>query len=396
MAIDFTTLEYNFTTGGKFFAIIKDRYGRVIVTDPIFYERGLPSGELTTSLNSITNKDVYFTYTVGNSVIVYAYDENGDLVLYTDYLIEYDNLNKIYSLGFLASEGLERQYMIHLYNESDDNLYMEYNFGIDTVIAEVKIKDYNNKNIEKGGYTNQAFTLNWSESNVRVKYTVGSSGMSATYSRGDLLSSNGLYTFTVLDRVGNAETFTVYLDNIVDYTLDGGKIVNVGGKYLTNSPVALTVNEMISEWIVADGKDIVNGVPITQEGVYVITISDRYGNTVVVTIELDLTAPEMTLRGVENDGATKYSVTVCFEDGAKCYIMRGNSVVREIRNGEIFDEHGSYSLRAEDIAGNTVDKKFTIDRKVDYESNVINNQITTEIVAFTLSEEGNVEVVKDG
>ena len=394
--IDFTTLEYNFTTGGKFFAVITDRYGRVIETDPIFYERGLPYGELTTSSNSITNKDVYFTYTVGNGVVVYVYDENDNLVLYTDYLLEYDNLNKIYSLGFLASEGLERQYLIHLYNEADDNLYMEYNFGIDTVIAEVKIKDFNGADVEKDGYTNQAFTLNWTESNVRVKYTVGSSSMTATYSRGDLLNGNGLYTFTVSDRVGNTETFTVYLDNIVDYTLEGGKIVNVGGKYLTNSPVSLTINEMISEWKVADGKDIVNGVPITQEGVYVITVSDRYGNTVVVTIELDLTAPEMALQGVESDGSTKGSVVVTFEEGAKCYIMRGNTVVREIRSGETFDEHGSYSLRAEDLAGNTVYKKFNIDRRVDYESNVINRQITTEIVAFALSEEGNVEVVRDG
>lgn len=394
--IDFTTLEYNFTTGGKFFAIITDRYGRVIETEPIFYERGLPSGELSTTVNGVTNKDVYFNYSLGNGVIVYTYDENNNYLIYTDYLLEYDNLNKVYTLGFLASEGLERQYMIHLYNEADDNLYIEYKFGIDTIVASVSVIDANKVTIDKGGYTNQAFSLNWTEANVRVKYTVGLSSMTSTYSRGDMLYGNGMYTFTVTDRVGNTETFTIYLDNVVDYTLEGNKIVNVGGKYLTNAPVALSVNETIAEWIVADNKDVVNRVPITAEGVYTITVSDRYGNTVVIVIEIDLTAPQVTLQGVENNGATKDSVTLTFEDGAKAYLMRGNVIIRELSNGEIFSEHGTYTIRAEDLAGNTTECKFTVDSKVDYTSNIVNRQITTEIVAFSLSEEGSIEVLRDG
>ncbi len=394
--IDFTSLEYNFTTGGKFFAVITDRYGRVIETEPIFYERGLPNGNLTTTAGSITNKDVYFTYAVGNGVVVYTYDETGKEVIYTDYLIEYDNLNKEYSLGFLAGEGVERQFMIHLYNESDDNLYMEYKFGIDTVIAVVNVVDSNNVAVEKGGYTNQSFSLNWTEANVRVKYTIGSSAISATYARGDALSGNGMYTFTVTDRVGNTETFTIYLDNVVDYTLDGGKIVNVGGRYLTNSPVALTINEMISEWKVADGKEVINGVPITEEGIYSVTVSDRYGNTITIVIELDITPPEMVLNGVIESGATKDEVIVTFEDGAKGYLMKGNTVIREIKSGEIFTDHGNYAVRAEDLAGNIVNMKFTIDRKVDFASNIINRQITTESVVFALSEEGSIEIIKDG
>ena len=394
--IDFTTLEYNFTVGGKFFAVITDRYGRVIETEPIFYERGLPSGDLSTTVNSFTNKDVYFTYEVGNGVVVYTYDEDYNLVIYTDYLLEYDNLNKVYSLGFLASGGLEREYLIHLYNEVDANLYMEYKFGIDTVIATVDVQDLYGNTIDKGGYTNQAFTLNWTESNVRVKYTIGSSVFSTLYTRGDLLNGNGLYTFVVTDAVGNTETFTVYLDNIVDYVLEGGKIVNVGGKYLTNSPVALTVNEMVAEWIVADGKEVYNGIAITQEGIYTITVSDRYGNTVVIVIELDLTPPEITLQGVENGGSTKSNVVVTFEEEAKCYVMRGSIVVREIRSGEVFDAHGSYTLRTEDLAGNITDISFNIDIQVDFQSNVINRQITTEVVSFALSEDGEVEVIRDG
>lgn len=290
----------------------------------------------------------------------------------------------------------ERQFLIHLYSESDDNLYMEYKFGIDTVIAVVNVVDSNNVAVEKGGYTNQSFSLNWTEANVRVKYTIGSNAISATYARGDVLSGNGMYTFTVTDRVGNTETFTIYLDNVVDYTLDGGKIVNVGGRYLTNSPVALTINEMISEWNVADGKQVVNGVPITEEGIYSIMVSDRYGNTITIVIELDLTPPELEIKGAEDGGATKEDVTVTFEDGAKGYLMKGNTVIREIKSGEIFTEHGYYAVRVEDLAGNIVNIKFTIDRNIDFESNIINRQITTEIVAFSLSEEGVIEIMKDG
>ena len=48
-------------------------------------------------------------------------------------------------------------------------------------------------------------------------------------------------------------------------------------------------------------------------------------------IELDITPPEMVLNGVIESGATKDEVIVTFEDGAKGYLMKGNTVIREIK-----------------------------------------------------------------
>lgn len=394
--IDFTTLEYNFTIGGKYLAVITDRYGRVVETIPIFYQRGLPYGELSVSESGTTNKDVTFSYAVGNAVVVYTYGATGSLEVYTDYLSVYDNIQKMYELTFIASTGIEKQFLIYLYAEADDNLFMEYKFGIDTIIAEVTAQAEGN-NIEKGGYTNKPFTLWWTESNVRVKYTIGDNGITHNYERGDTLTGNGLYVFRITDQIGNTETFEIYLDNIVEYSLDGeGRIVNVGGKYLSNAAVTVRMNEACSEWSVADGKLVSDGVPIVLEGLYTITIADRFKNRITIVIEIDLTPPELTLIGVAVGGATKNNVKIEYGIDAKCYLTRSGAIIREVMNGEEFNTHGSYTLRAEDLVGNATEMTFSIDLCVDYESDIFDNYITTDLVKFSLVESGIITIMRDG
>ena len=394
--IDFTTLEYNFTVGGKYYAVIEDRYGRVVTTTPIFYERGLPLGILEgVTSGGVTNKDVTFTYSVGNAVYVYEYVGSA-WEIYTGHVVEYDNLNKVYTLTFLSYENTEKQYMVYLYNESDDNLFIEYTFAIDTIIAPITISEHTGLAVEKNGYTNKPFRLSWTENGVMLKYTIGSSSLTYNYAKGDVLSGNGMYNFTLTDRVGNVETFTVYLDNFVDYTLVGGKIINVSGRYLTGGQVSVVVNEAYTYWNVAEDDTIQPDRPIVNEGTYTITIRDRYDNEIVIVIEIDLTAPTFTLEGVTTGGVTKSSVVVSFEDGAKCYLTNKNAVVREIASGEVFTAHGAYTLYVEDLVGNRADISYSIDTKVDFSSNVINRQHTTGKVTFSLLEDGVIEVKKDG
>ena len=394
--IDFTTLEYNFTVGGKYYAVIEDRYGRVVTTTPIFYERGLPLGILEgVTSGGVTNKDVTFTYSVGNAVYVYE-NVDGAWEIYTGHVVEYDNLNKVYTLTFLSYENTEKQYMVYLYNESDDNLFIEYTFAIDTIIAPITISEHTGLAVEKNGYTNKPFRLSWTENGVMLKYTIGSSSLTYNYAKGDVLSGNGMYNFTLTDRVGNVETFTVYLDNFVDYTLVGGKIINVSGRYLTGGQVSVVVNEAYTYWNVAEDDTIQPDRPIVNEGTYTITIRDRYDNEIVIVIEIDLTAPTFTLEGVTTGGVTKSSVVVSFEDGAKCYLTNKNAVVREIASGEVFTAHGAYTLYVEDLVGNRADISYSIDTKVDFSSNVINRQHTTGKVTFSLLEDGVIEVKKDG
>ena len=394
--IDFTTLEYNFTVGGKYYAVIEDRYGRVVTTTPIFYERGLPLGTLEgVTSGGVTNKDVMFTYSVGNAVYVYEYVGSA-WEIYTGHVVEYDNLNKVYTLTFLSYENTEKQYMVYLYNESDDNLFIEYTFAIDTIIAPITISEHTGLAVEKNGYTNKPFRLSWTENGVMLKYTIGSSSLTYNYAKGDVLSGNGMYNFTLTDRVGNVETFTVYLDNFVDYTLVGGKIINVNGRYLTGGQVSVVVNEAYTYWNVAEDDTIQPDRPIVNEGIYTITIRDRYDNEIVIVIEIDLTAPTFTLEGVTLGGVTKSSVGVSFEDGAKGYLTNKSAVVREIASGEVFTAHGAYTLYLLDLAGNRADVSFSIDTKVDFSSNVINRQHTTGKVAFSLLEDGVIEVKKDG
>ncbi len=398
--IDFTRLEYNFTTGGKYMAVMVDRYGRTITTEPVFYERGLPQGNLSIANGSTISKDVTFSYFVGNSVVVYRYDKNGNLQIFTNYIEEYDNINKLYTLTFLAMSGTEEQYMIHLYNESDDNLFMEYQFGIDNVVAQVEILDLDGKKIEKEGFTNKSFKLNWTENDVMIKYSIGDSATLKRYEKNNLLFDNGLYTFYIKDRFGNEEQFTIFFDNAVEYIFESEtKIININGKYISKSPVAIIIQETYSEWVVQsnnDINDIMPGSVISKEGIYSITIADRFGNRVEFVLEIDMTAPELNIDGVPEIGITNTAVTVTFEIGARCMLVHKGNVVREVVQGEIFKQHGSYELIVEDIAGNQTCKTFSIDLQVLYSSNVINKQLTTEPVTFALNEEGNFIVKKDG
>ena len=129
--------------------------------------------------------------------------------------------------------------------------------------------------------------------------------------------------------------------------------------------------------------DVVNGGYITLEGIYEISITDAYGNSVEITITIDRTAPEIELLGVGDSGATNTSVQINLFDFANAYLVNiHNQIIARVSNGQVFDIEGSYRIMATDVAGNAAYAVFSINRTILYECNVVNGAITTNSVTL--------------
>lgn len=389
LAINIMSLSYVFTGGGKYTAEIVDLYGRTIKFDAIFFQKGLPNGVLSVEDNESTNKTVTFQYYSGSELIVYVINgDSREQLPKSSYLEDYDSKTQKTTVTFLNNLTNNNIYLLYLYSTADNELFIEYTFEIDTIIAEFRINDLNGNKIEQNGATNTGITFEWSEDGVNVRYN-RSGEFSTTYRRGDRIVGNGLYTFEIKDRVGNLVSFTLLIDNVVDYTIVGN-YKNFYGAIVTNDKILINVKETIAEFSVKSklGFQFGNGEKILFEDVYEVTIIDNYGNKIVLIITVDFTAPGCTLSGLQLGNASKDGVTVEFENGASASLYDGaNKFIKFLTNGEKITGHGAYEVRVEDIAGNKSVKTFDIDVKVEYTSDVINHQMTTGATTFIVGEE---------
>jgi hypothetical protein len=146
-----------------------------------------------------------------------------------------------------------------------------------------------------------------------------------------------------------------------------------------------------------DGYVIENGGTLIFEGVYTITAIDNFGNVLVLNIEIRRTPPSIILTGVENGGTTGDSVTVNFENAVTRFLVtHRNETIRAINNGDTFTEHGTYRIRAVDLAGNESFVNFQIRTRIDFTTSVINGSISSSSVSFVFIDDVTVRVYFNG
>lgn len=198
---------------------------------------------------------------------------------------------------------------------------------------------------------------------------------------------NGTYTVTASGRMTGGATqeqnasFTFVVDTVAPYgTLSG---VDEGGR--TKSDVRFTWTE---SGVVAklDGQKYVNGSVISEEGEHSIVIWDTAGNSRTYTFEIDKTAPQGTLTGVENGGVTNGNVSFAWDDDRATANLNG---ALYSRNSVLVSE-AVYTLILTDDVGNSTTYTFEIDKTapVGTLSGVVNNGITGTNVTFTWTESG--------
>lgn len=93
-----------------------------------------------------------------------------------------------------------------------------------------------------------------------------------------------------------------------------------------------------------------------KEGKHTLTAKDKFGNTAVLSFNLDKTAP--TVRGVKNKGVYKKTVMVKVSDKSGIQSIKLNG--KSIKSGKRITKKGAYKLVAIDKAGNKKVMRFII------------------------------------
>ncbi|MDR3319189.1 MAG: hypothetical protein LBS99_07090, partial [Clostridiales bacterium] len=390
--VSFLNLTYTLRTGGKYTMRFTDLFGRDIEAAPVFFTKGLPKAVLSgVADGGITNRNVSLRYSGEDTLTAYAWAD-GIKTVFTDYTTTYQNNTDTYTAVITANAETSHEYVFLLFKTDDRNLFVEYGFEIDCVIAELNILDIGKNTIPYDGATNKAFYITWSETltlNYYTSRTVGGALGAVKYNQGTVLSQNGIYYFSLRDSVGNTKDFTVLLDDYVSFEIKGAYTVIAANRFIAKNELTVTILEAVAVFNVtnADNYVIGNGGTLKFDGMYVIYAVDNYGNGITLYIELDTVPPVIVLSGVEPGGIVRGVVTVNFLGYSEAYTVDGrDKILQKITDGAVFAEHGKYRITAQDVAGNKTTVEFDIDIKVDYVFSLENGAFTTDRASLVFSE----------
>jgi uncharacterized protein YjdB/uncharacterized protein YuzE len=208
--------------------------------------------------------------------------------------------------------------------------------------------------INDGDVVNTNVIPKWSDGSALISKN---SGAFTVLTAGTVLSTNGYYTVKVKDAAGN--------ESVVKFTIDtvAPTISGISGGIVTN----LTVNPGWSDGTAYLSQNnnafitIAPGYKITDDGLYILKVKDKAGNSTQIIFTIDKTPPE--LAGIPESGLTKENVTISWEDGTGL-IARGDGDFTPIQSNTTVSGDGEYVVKIQDDAGNTTEKKFTIDQTV--------------------------------
>ena len=389
---------YVLTDGGKYAAIMTDMYGRTIETEPIFYEKGLPSASFDGIRNGgTTNTNVSITYADMYGLMLYYDDVHRTPV--NGLQPAYNAEKKTFTVSVEKTPDQTINYLVFVYLLADEGIYIEYTFTIDCEVPAFIIEAIDASPIGANGSTNKPFFVSWIEEGVTAK-TQREGYNAQSYQSGSILALNTLYTFELTDKVGNVARFTVYLDSEVMFKLSAGVTIQEEGYVLTRHKQKITIDEEYVSFrlIDRDGKEYAEGEELQNDGFYRLTVIDLYENVLDLEIEIDLTVPVLTFANVRENGLSNQDVTVtCDEYTVVIEKMTSNgSSDGEIKSGTVFSDEGFYSVRATDRAGNITKYDFTIDKTLKYTCTAENGLFTTADVSFTFSENVAQKVTING
>jgi hypothetical protein len=229
--------------------------------------------------------------------------------------------------------------------------------------------------VVNGGYTNKNVTLSWSD-----KYSTATvNGL--TYTSGNLIKEEGVYTVELTDRAGNTSYYSFTIDKTeIEYEINGVELDGV-----TNGAVIVTWEEKNIS-VNCNNQGYTSGKEITEEGAYTITLTDRAGNITTITFTIDKTAPEGTLTGVENGGYTNTITSFSWKETSATATLNGETYT----SGTLIGNESYYIIELTDKAGNTSTYSFTIDKTAPEGTltGVENGGETNNIVTFYWTEEG--------
>ena len=334
------------STEGQYTIVLTDLLGN-FSTYTFTIDKTAPTGTLSgVTDGGVTNGEVVFSWTEAGLFATL----NGDT---------YNNGSTILDEG---------EYTIILTDAAGNST--TYTFSILLTIPDIQFsEDY--ILINDIYYLNKDFSLSFNED---IRVTVNDE----QYNQGTIINVEGTYEIIIENIAGTSTIYTVILDK----TAPTGTLNGVENGGVTNGNVFFYWTEEGASATLNDS-EYLQGTEITEEGEYVLTLTDRLGNSNTYTFSIDRVAPTGTLDGVENEGTTNGNVSFLWtEDGATA-TLNGEPY----ESGTVVSEEGEYLIILKDTAGNITEYSFSINRTPpDFKvAGVEEGGITKEDVYFSWS-----------
>lgn len=259
----------------------------------------------------------------------------------------------------------------------------------------ITAQDALGRTVTNQGYSNQNVTISANGSYVTGLYA-NLNGSSVSWPYNNTFSAEGNYVITGATVFGNNSVFNFTIDKtnpVISASTTGGIPVD-DGMSVDNEAVVLFVSDVNLQGKTAT----VGGVSVTwpvndtfmNEGVHVITATDKGGNSTQFGFEIDL-PPTFSVKNEANEivasgSMQKSTVTVTCVDTTltlqKAYI---NDIFVPWPNNGVFTGEGIYLVCAQDDVGHQSSFSFTIDKTAPTVTLSTNSQTVLLSGSFTTS-----------
>lgn len=312
---------------------------------------------VVTVSDELGNKTVK-TFTIDKSLDYSVYDlsgieatgtdmtTSGNVVIFNneELHIEVTKNGENYDYNFEESLTEEGYYNIRIYDDLG-------NSSTFTIVIDKSV-DYNS-NVVDGSTTNGDVYFVTGEKSTII---VTKDGNPCSYNWGERLTEEGEYFVTMYDAFGNEKTVSFTIDKSVDYS------ANISDGSSTNNDVVIDDNESSKIIVTKDGEEYNYsfGDVLSEDGSYIVTIEDEFGNSETINFTIDKTAPEITLNGIDDGGKDNVSVSITdMSEEGEIHVYK-DGVEIEYELGQELSEYGSYKVEVKDNLGNTRTYSFEL------------------------------------
>lgn len=209
--------------------------------------------------------------------------------------------------------------------------------------------------------------------------------------------TSGLYRIVVTDEFRTGID-AVVSENEYRQPAPEGILSGVENGGYTNGIVSFAWTDEATVTVKKDGEQIeyTSGKELTEDGAYEITFANFDGYSTTYTFVIDTAAPEVALGGVTDGGSVSGDVSITFEgEGLTAELFRDGNSLGAYVSGTVIAEDGSYKIVVTDLAQNTTEVVFTVDKTVDFSINV-NDKGLSNSVTITANEEVTLVLTRNG
>lgn len=209
--------------------------------------------------------------------------------------------------------------------------------------------------------------------------------------------TSGLYRIVVTDEFRTGID-AVVSENEYKQPAPEGILSGVENGGHTNGTVSFAWTDEATVTVKKDGKQIeyISGKELAEDGAYEITFENYDGYKATYTFIIDTVAPEIALNGAEDGETVNRDVSAAFEgEGITAELFRDGKSLGAYVSGTVIAEDGSYKIVVTDLAQNTTEVEFTVDKIVDFSINV-NDKGLSNSVTVTANEEVTLVLTRNG